>query len=398
MSLWVQGQALYVAVQGEPPMRLLLTTPYPLWPESAGGVRRTLGIARALAALGHRVTLLSSGTPLPDHAKGGIAESLVYPGNSRAGHFFNPGFARTLDRALNTGQDLVVAGFPYQAYMLTRVCRRRRSALVYDAHNLEAERFSNTGNPLTALAVGLAESRLVRRANTVLAISEDDRLAFLRRYDRLPILLPNGVDITRFAPAPPDPSQLQRLSLSGKRVVLFCGSFDYRPNREALDFLLRADWPIRSPGLPDTHLLVVGRQPPASAGRQGVVVTGEVHDVVPYLRAADLVLAPLSSGGGTRLKIIEALACGQRVLSTPFGAMGLSGGAGGGKIPGLQLCALDEFLDCLRANLAVHIKPGRNAEGRDWAVRLSWQRLVADIDWQAFADGNGPRFTTPAFP
>lgn len=360
------------------PMRLLLSSPYPLWPESSGGTRRTLGLARALASLGHHITLLGCGSVPPEDALGKSIRGLAYPDRGRFGHFLNRGFVECLDRQLEIGHDLVIAGFPYQALGLVKTCAKHQIPLIYDAHNLEAERFASTSHRLVALLVGLAERHLVRHAQSVLAVSALDQKAFLARYQRQPILLSNGVDCDDFTPGPADPSLLEELGLGKNRVALFFGSFDYRPNIEALDHLLSLEWPIETAGQPATHLLVVGRQPPTHVhNRPGVVVTGEVGDVVPYLRLANLVLAPLISGGGTRLKIIEALACAQQVLATPFGAMGLASE----EIPGLHLIDSSAFSRRLRELLHTPLPPGSNEAGRHWALGKSWNKTVATIDW-----------------
>jgi len=360
------------------PLRLLLSSPNALWPESSGGTRRTLGLARALATLGHQITLLGCGVVPPAGALGDSIRCLAFPDRGRFGHFWNSGFVECLDRQLEIGRDLVIAAFPYQALGLVKTCAKHQTPLIYDAHNLEAERFAGTGHRLIALLVSLAERHLVRHAQAVLAVSELDQQAFLARYRRRPTVLSNGVDCDEFTPGPADPSLLGELGLGGNRVALFFGSFDYRPNIEALNHLLSIQWPVEAPGQPATHLLVVGRQPPAHVhNRPGVVVTGEVGDVVPYLRLANLVLAPLSSGGGTRLKIIEALACAQQVLATPFGAAGLASE----QVPGLHLSDLSAFSRRLQELLHTPLPPGCNDAGRHWALGKSWNKAVATIDW-----------------
>lgn len=363
-------------------MRILITTPYRISPETSGGVRRTLGIARALASSGHSVSLLSCDSSVPPDPAYPTLCSLTYRSGGRIGHFVNRHFSRALDCALAKGQDLVIASFPYQARDLVRHCGRRNIPLVYDAHNVESVRFAATGNPIVARLVGLAERHLSLHADAILAVSADDQREFRRRYGRPSLLLPNGVDVDTFSPGKPDQKLLRELGLHGKRIAIYCGSFDYRPNVHALQHLLRQAWPLHTPELPDTHLLVVGRQPPQFAvGRSGVVVAGEVPDLVPYLRLANLALAPLSSGGGTRLKIIEALACGQQVLSTRFGAAGLSTES----VPGLHLCELEEFDRCLAQLLAGDVEPGANLAGREWAQALDWQHTVKSIDWSHLA-------------
>jgi glycosyltransferase involved in cell wall biosynthesis len=232
-----------------------------------------------------------------------------------------------------------------------------------------------------AALVRRAEARLARHARALLAVSPEDQRAFSAIYRRTAVLLPNGVDTRLFTPGLADGDLRQGLHLGDGRVALYCGSFDYGPNREALDHLLRLDWPLRTPGRPDAHLLVIGRRPPRHAkSRHGVAVAGEVDDVVPYLRLAHLVLAPLKRGGGTRLKIIEALACGQEVLSTRFGAGGICADG----VAGLHLCEPQEFDSRLRALLDSSISPGGNAEGREWALGMDWRSLVGAVDWGQF--------------
>jgi glycosyltransferase involved in cell wall biosynthesis len=364
-------------------LRILITSPYPLWPETAGGIRRTLGIARALAAMGHEVTLLGADSIPPAGALPQGLAAAAYATGGGIGYFLNRAFVRALDAQLVRGVELVVASFPYQAWMLLRACGRHSVPLVYDAHNVESERFASLGSPLLARLVHWAEARLCREAAAVLAVSEDDQRRFWARYGASALLLPNGVDTDTFVPALPDQALLEQLGLRGKRVALYCGTFDYPPNREVLDYLLRLRWPLRQQGRPDTHLLVVGRKPPAWAQDvAGVVVAGEVDNLVPYLNLANLSLVPLRSGGGTRLKIIESLACAQQVLSTRFGAAGLLHEA----IPGLYLCDLEDFEAHLQKLLAQDIQPGSNPGGRGWALGLNWQLSVAALDWASMVN------------
>src|SRR4051812_41704682 len=99
------------------------------------------------------------------------------------------------------------------------------------------------------------------------------------------------------------------------------------PNGNAASFLIREVLPRVRQVRPDARLLIVGRNPPADVAayheRAGVVVTGGVPDVVPYFRDARCLVVPLESGGGTRLKILEAFAAGLPVVSTPVGVEGI---------------------------------------------------------------------------
>ncbi len=111
--------------------------------------------------------------------------------------------------------------------------------------------------------------------------------------------------------------------------ILFFGSLDWYPNLDALDYLLKEIMPPIAQRLPSVKLQVVGKAPPQGlamrlAGGAGVEFVGEVPDVRPYLAQAAVVVVPLRIGGGSRIKILEALAMGKAVVSTSIGAEGLA--------------------------------------------------------------------------
>lgn len=361
-------------------MRILATSPYAVWPADSGPAVRTLGIARTLAEMGHEVTLLGSGVPLPREPAPPV-RLRWYVAHGRLGHFTNRDFRRAYRRELAERPDLVISSYPYQALMLVGPAARAGVPIVYDAQNVEAHRFRSLGRPLRARAVRGAEALLCSRARAILAVTVEDQELLERYYGRRSTLLPNGVDLTRFHPAAPDRGLLERYGLQDRRVALFFGSLDYAPNREALTFLIREAWPIVRGRVPSAALLVVGRCPPEWArGVPGVVVTGPVEDIVAHIRLAHVVAVPLSAGGGMRLKVVEALACGQAVLSTRFGATGLAADG-----EGLLLAEREGFAARLAELLEDSPPPGGNAAARRLATCFDWRRLVASVDWKALA-------------
>jgi len=362
-------------------VRILITTPHCLWPESRGAARRTLGIAYALAGHGHSVELLTPDRHSHNFSAFSDLSYSSYRSLGSAGHFWNPFFFRSLTRALEGGKDIAIAEFPYQSYPLTRLCSRFNVPLVYDAHNCEADRMRKLRGRAVGVLVGRSEAQMVSACQAVLCVSRSDQEMFISRYSHRPMLLPNGVDTRYFTPGLPDEELLARLGLTGKRVALYFGTFDYPPNRQALKRLLSLEWPRRQSGLPDTHLLIVGRNSTeCTPTREGVIATGEVDDIAQYIRLANIVLVPLTEGGGTRLKIIEALACGQIVLSTPFGAMGLDNV----QDKGVFCCEWNDFDTALNTLLGRPLKPGSNQGGRGWAENMDWLHLTANIDWAEF--------------
>lgn len=351
-------------------MKVLLTSPYPVLPANSGGAVRTLNVARALAGLGHEVHLLSASQVTSD-AQYPEIRFHAYRDAGTIDHFFNRDFGRRLDELLGQSFDLLIAGFPYQAWMLAPRAKRHRVPLVYDAHNVEADRFRKMGRPLVATLVRLAERKLCRAADLVLTVSEQDRELMLEVHGVDSLVLANGVDTRNMQPLQDAASSRAPLNTP---YVLFFGGYDYPPNIEAARFLLDTVWPEAHKEIPDTTLALVGRHPHDwMEGHEGVVVTGGVDDIVQVIQHAKVVVAPLFSGGGTRLKIVEALACGKDILATPFGAMGIADEDS----PALHLASPELFAKRLvkLVNQSDEVSPF-NPLARELAARYDWQTLV----------------------
>ena len=132
-------------------------------------------------------------------------------------------------------------------------------------------------------------------------------------------VVPTGVDTEQFQVAPPS-------SATPPRIV-FTGSMDWEPNIDAMEYFCAQVWPRILAEFPDAIFQIVGRSPSARVQRlasPSVQVTGTVPSVTDYLRDATVVVVPLRIGGGTRLKIYEAMAMGKALVSTSIGAEGLS--------------------------------------------------------------------------
>jgi glycosyltransferase involved in cell wall biosynthesis len=131
-------------------------------------------------------------------------------------------------------------------------------------------------------------------------------------------VVPTGVDTEFFQFAP---------SREQSRSLVFTGSMDWLPNEDAMQFFCRDVLPLIRAEEPDTTLSIVGRSPTPAVIRlgaePGITVTGRVDDVRPPMAAAAVYIVPIRIGGGTRLKIFEAMAMGKAVVSTSIGAEGL---------------------------------------------------------------------------
>jgi len=164
------------------------------------------------------------------------------------------------------------------------------------------------------------ERSAVRRFDHVIAVSDHDRnlMSDMTAADRISVV-PTGVDLEQyFVTEGAEPSEEGR--------ILFLGSMDWEANIDGVDYFCQEIWPSIKAAVPNAKFSIVGRNPPARINRwasEDIEITGRVNSVVPYLKRAAVFVVPLRIGGGTRLKIYEAMAAGKAVVSTSVGAEGL---------------------------------------------------------------------------
>jgi len=204
------------------------------------------------------------------------------------------------------------------------------SATVLNHHDVQSSlisrRASIESNPLLRLYWKLeakklrkAEQKWCPRFEVNLAVSKEDEQLLLDAGSQMESrVVPNGVDTDYFTPRP-DP---------GRGTLLFCGSLDMYPNRDAMSYFFDAIWPRLNSRVGNVEVYVVGRKPPRwltqlSTRDQRIHVPGFVDDVRPYFRKATAFVCPIRDGGGTRLKILDSLAMGVPVIGTSFASSGL---------------------------------------------------------------------------
>ena len=218
------------------------------------------------------------------------------------------------------------------------------------------------------------ERRTLERFDGVLAVSDADRDTFEHLYPgslRKPAhVVPTGVDTEFFAPKP---------SAAASRRLVFTGSMDWLPNEDAMVFFVREVLSLIRAEEPDVTLSIVGRAPTPAvrklAREPGVHVTGAVDDVRPYVDEAAVYVVPLRIGGGTRLKIFEAMAMGKAVVSTTVGAEGLP------VVDGTHMMLADDPRSFARETVALI----RDLDRRRQLERAARALVVSKYDWSAVA-------------
>jgi glycosyltransferase involved in cell wall biosynthesis len=214
------------------------------------------------------------------------------------------------------------------------------------------------------------EARLYREVEAIVVFTEADRRVVQIAAGQTPIhIIPPGTVISE---RPLNP--LGNSSLS----MLFVGNFFHPPNVDAAQRLIHSIFPSVQKCIPGVKLFIVGDNPPAEIKKmssESVIITGRVPEIMPYLNQAALFVAPLYQGGGIRIKVLEALAAGKAIVTTPLAAQGLN------LVDGEQISIAEsdpEFSECI-IHLLKHPEERTSlATGaRAWAcANLGWDRTI----------------------
>ncbi|MBU1118978.1 glycosyltransferase family 4 protein, partial [Patescibacteria group bacterium] len=221
--------------------------------------------------------------------------------------FFYPSYVR-FPRKLDS--DLIITVHSYHFLPTWLAMRNKKIPLILDQQNVESDLFPGTLK---------AEKFALKHADFVTCCSEEDRrkmIAMVPAVADKSMVIENGVDTAAADAAVSERSRIRtELGVTDDDVVFcFHGSYKYHPNTEAFEYILDT--------LQGFNVILFGRDCPKE--RRGTIQSiGCVDDPLAYIHACDVGIVPLTKGSGTRLKILEYLACSKPVISTPKGAEGL---------------------------------------------------------------------------
>lgn len=225
--------------------------------------------------------------------------------------------------------DAAVCDFVQSALMFKNIDHLRT---VLFQHNVESQimtrHVEQSANPAMKLFWRLQRKKMLwfekkacQKFDAVIAVSEQDKKTFEVLYGLDNVrTIPTGVDVDFFASDVETPIKANSLT--------FCGSMDWLPNEDAMIFFIKEVLPLIKEKKPDVSLTIIGRNPSSNLKnlmktRQEVVLTGWVEDTRPHIAESQVVIVPIRIGGGTRMKIYEAMSMGKAVVSTTVGAEGL---------------------------------------------------------------------------
>ncbi|UCC54081.1 MAG: glycosyltransferase, partial [Anaerolineaceae bacterium] len=209
----------------------------------------------------------------------------------------------------------------------------------------------------------------------VTVVSEPDRRRLAELAPLTPMsIIPNSIDVAEYRAIPGQNTP--------EYDLVFTGKMDYRPNVDAVLWFSKEIWPKILRARPGTTWAIVGQRPhrrlrPLSE-LEGVTITGRVKHIQPYIAQAAVCIMPFRAGGGTRFKIIEAMAAGKAIVSTRIGAEGFDATTGG------ELIIADEADDFAFATLNLLNNPEKRRELGEQALATAraydWQSVTPLFD------------------
>lgn len=392
-------------------MNLLFLTAQVPYPPRQGGALRAWGMISALARR-HAVTILSfhdaAGVPSLPPDFGDLSLNVVPepPPRPLSRRLRDLLFSRQPDMALRLGSPLFrqrlaerLAAQPFDAVHIEGIemapfldvlgQARPRPLILFDDFNCEfllQKRAFLTDLRYPARWHGALyslvqwrrlrryEAEICRRADWVVAVSEADALALRALVPGLRLtVVPNGVDVSAYDPQiPPAPGMAEN-------ALVFTGKMDFRPNVDAVLWFAEEVLPRIQAQAPDVRFWVVGQRPhrrlEVLRGNPAITLTGYVEDTRPYIAGATVYVAPLRIGGGTRLKLLEAMAMERAVVATRLGAEGYE------VQDGRELLLADDAETFAAAVVSLLKDPARRA-----AIGRAARRFVESYyDWSVLA-------------
>ncbi len=242
-------------------------------------------------------------------------------------------FSPLMEKAINDAlaQDffdvVIVEGLSMAQYLTSKF----NGLSIYRAHDVEALKYKSLSQRkkglrtkiwryLQYLKLKRYEIDIIKRFDLCITVSEHDRRVFRKWIQGVNIeTVPIGISIEKYCPFRNIPKK--------ENLISFCGTLNYPPNVDGLLYFYKKVYPYIRQKCPHVQLRVIGRKPPldvlALRFDKSVEITGEVADIKPFLADCSISVAPIRLGGGSKVKIIQSMAMGLPVVTTPHGIEGI---------------------------------------------------------------------------
>jgi glycosyltransferase involved in cell wall biosynthesis len=258
--------------------------------------------------------------------------------------------------------------------------------VVYDAHNVEslATRFSSSV-PWMWPFVTLLEKEASKHSNAVFCVSELDKVRMCSSYFLPPskiFIVPNGIYKSRFRLDSKERIK-RRLGIhTDAKIVFFHGSLGWKPNLEAAQTIIESIAPRFRSGNQKLIFLIAGPYPSerllAKAKQvSNVKVLGYVPNIEEYICAADLCIAPLNTGSGTKIKILEYFAAGKPVVATSKAIEGMN--VRDGEEAWICKDTDEEFINTIRDVFSSHTRQKMGERAKEFAEFFEWSKIAPKI-------------------
>ena len=315
-------------------MNILFITPFNLFPPYWGGGTRTYNLVKHLSK-NHRVFLVYPSFKQfkdkdPEKHKKELTdigvELFEVSTPISTIQYINPLIASTcLSLILRKNIDLIICDYPWSGFYTLASHLLTGKRFIFIEHNVEYLIKWQIGAKYVNF-MKIFERILSKRASAITAVCKEDKKK-LAKFDSIhekTFVLENGFDEQLFYPNDKHNSEIrEKLNIGNGPFILFFGKLDYPPNKEAV---YKIRWDILPKVLrrvPDAKIVIVGDGYKFNLEHDSLIFTGLVDNMNHYINAADVVIAPLLKGGGTKIKILESIACGKSVVTTSKGAEGL---------------------------------------------------------------------------
>ncbi len=323
------------------------------WPPKEGGPIAMNNLIEGLIKHGHRVKVLAINTnkyavdekDIPENYKRSIALQLGYIDLSvkllpaffnlfshRSYHvqrFVSKRFEKLLTDVLKQHLfDIVQIETLFMSPYIDVVKQNSEAKIILRAHNIEhliwKRLYDTSNNPLKKIylhhlskTLEVYEKNILNRYDGIIPITEKDAVWFKRNTSSPVKAIPFGLDLHKTN---------QFTNKISEHALFHIGAMNWMPNEEGIRWFLHQVWPKLHSDLPKLKLYLAGREMPQwlkDYQQEGIVVLGEVADAYEFINAYTISIAPLLSGSGMRIKIIESMGMGKAVISTSIGSEGI---------------------------------------------------------------------------